>query len=45
MTKTPTAKTVDSLRHDASKRPNIPTAEYQAVRNPLRVVVSLEDLI
>ncbi len=26
-----TGKTVESLRHDEAKRPNIPTAEYQAV--------------
>src|SRR6187431_1484845 len=42
MAKTPTAKTVDALRHDEAKRSNIPTAEYQAVldehaRNPVRV--------
>jgi adenine-specific DNA-methyltransferase len=37
-----TAKTVESLKHDESKRKNIPTAEYQSVlqkneQNPVRV--------
>lgn len=31
MAKTPTQKTVEAIRHDASKRKNIPTAEHQSV--------------
>ncbi len=31
MAKAPTAKTVESLRHDDAKRKNIPTAEHQSV--------------
>ena len=27
----PTAKTVETLKHDEAKRKNIPTAEYQSV--------------
>ena len=29
--KQPTAKTVETLKHDEAKRKNIPTAEYQSV--------------
>ncbi len=32
-TKQPTAKTVETLMHDADKRKNIPTAEYESVVN------------
>src|SRR6266581_4731595 len=31
MAKTPTTKTVETLKHDAATRKNIPTAEYQSV--------------
>src|SRR3954465_2717400 len=31
MAKKPTAKTVETLKHDADKRKNIPTAEFQSV--------------
>jgi len=31
MAKTPTPKTVESLKHDEAMRKNIPTAEYQSV--------------
>ena len=31
MAKTPTTKSVETLKHDADKRRNIPTAEYQSV--------------
>ena len=42
MAKKPTPKTVETLRHDADKRKNIPTAEYQSVvehdqQHPMRV--------
>jgi adenine-specific DNA-methyltransferase len=42
MAKTPTIKTVETLKHDDNKRKNIPTAEYQSVlqkeeENPVRV--------
>src|ERR1700726_2645313 len=38
----PTAKTVETLKHEEAKRRNIPTAEYQSVlqkneQNPVRV--------
>ena len=41
-TKQPTTKTVETLMHDADKRKNIPTAEFQSVakqedQNPVRV--------
>ena len=32
-TKQPTAKTVETLMHDADKRKNIPTAEFESVVN------------
>ena len=32
-TKQPTAKTVETLMHNADKRKNIPTAEYESVVN------------
>ena len=40
--KTPTAKSVEALKHDEAKRRNIPTAEYQSViqkadESPVRV--------
>src|ERR1700688_2882870 len=40
--KQPTAKTVESLKHDEATRKNIPTAEYQSVlqkneQSPIRV--------
>src|SRR5712691_1005818 len=31
MAKTPTTKTVETLKHDEATRKNIPTAEYQSV--------------
>ena len=31
MTKPPTTKSVETLKHDEAKRKNIPTAEYQSV--------------
>ena len=34
MAKKSTSKTVESLKHDADKRKNIPTAEYQSVLKP-----------
>lgn len=34
MAKKSTAKTVETLKHDADKRKNIPTAEYQSVLKP-----------
>jgi len=34
MPKKPTAKSVESLKHDAAKRKNIPTAEHQPVLKP-----------
>ena len=34
MAKKPTNKKVESLKHDADKRKNIPTAEYQSVLKP-----------
>jgi len=42
MAKTPTTKTVESLKHDEATRKNIPTAEYQSVlqkeeQSPVRV--------
>ncbi|MBI2312395.1 MAG: site-specific DNA-methyltransferase [Betaproteobacteria bacterium] len=42
MAKTPTTKTVATLKHDEATRKNIPTAEYQSVmqkdeQNPVRV--------
>ncbi len=42
MAKKPTAKTVETLTHDADKRKNIPTAEFQPVvteeqQHPVRV--------
>src|SRR5438105_8274172 len=43
MAKTPTQKTVESLKHEEAKRKNIPTAEYQSImqkeqEDPVRVV-------
>src|SRR5271170_386946 len=40
--KQPTAKTVETLKHEEAKRKNIPTAEYQSIlqkneQNPVRV--------
>lgn len=42
MAKTPTTKTVETLKHGEATRKNIPTAEYQSVlqkeeQNPVRV--------
>jgi adenine-specific DNA-methyltransferase len=34
MAKKTTSKTIESLRHEADKRKNIPTAEYRSVLNP-----------
>ena len=34
MAKKPTTKTVETLKHDADKRKNIPTAEFQSVLKP-----------
>ena len=43
--KQPTAKTVETLKHDEATRKNIPTAEYQSVlqkneQSPVRVPMS-----
>ncbi len=42
MAKTPTSKTVKTIKHDEATRKNIPTAEYQSVlqkeeQNPVRI--------
>ena len=34
MAKTPTRKAVETLKHSADKRRNIPTAEFQSVLKP-----------